>query len=318
MHSNRRKGITMGIRQVFERDNHRLLRILFFLVCVCVLFNIVYATQSVQAETGKHFLWSIQTAKNTVYLLGSVHFLRSDAYPLADTIERAYDDSQKIMFEADLDAMKDPALQTKMMTLGLYLDGQTLRQNIPEETYKVLEEKVVAAGLPMAQFDHFRPWFAAVTLTVIELEKLRFDPSYGVDAYFFGKAKKDGKQRIFLERAEYQLDLFAKMSKRDQESFLKQTLEDLKVLETMASDMVNAWQTGNADTLDAIMNMGFKEHPDIYDRMIVQRNKKWVAQIEDLMNQEENVLVIVGAGHLVGNQSVLQLLKQRGRKIEQR
>lgn len=308
----------MGTRQMLERNNHRLPRILLFLVCVCVLFKIVYATESVQAETEKHFLWSIQTSKNTVYLLGSVHFLRSDSYPLAQAIERAYDDSQKIMFEADLDAMKDPALQTKTMTLGLYLDGQTLKENLSEQTYKLLKERVVAAGLPMAQFEHFRPWFAAVTLTVIELQKLRFDPNYGVDAYFFGKAKKDGKQRIFLEPVEYQLNLFATMGERDQASFLNQTLEDLKVLETMASDMVNAWQGGDVDTLDAIMNVGFKEHPDIYDRVMVQRNKKWVSQIEDLMNQEENVLVIVGAGHLVGNQSVLQLLKERGCKIEQR
>jgi uncharacterized protein YbaP (TraB family) len=306
----------MGMNRI-KRKNYRLSRIVLCLTCVCMLVHIVYAP-GVRSDTGRHFLWSMQTSKNTVYLLGSVHFLRSDAYPLAQAIERAYDDSPKVMFEADLDAVNDPAVQTKTMTLGLYLDGQTLQQNLSDQTYKRLKERVAVAGLPMAQFDYFKPWLAAVTLTVIELQKLRFDPSYGVDAYFFGKAKKDGKKRIFLEPVEYQLDLFATMGEQDQESFLRQTLEDLKVLETMASDMVNAWQGGDVDSLDAIMNMSFQEHPDIYDRIMVERNKKWVSQIEGLINQEENVLVIVGAGHLVGNQSLLQLLKERGHKIEQK
>ncbi|MBW1859564.1 MAG: TraB/GumN family protein [Deltaproteobacteria bacterium] len=308
----------MNINRIFERNNCLLLRALFCLASVCAIFNLVSTTQTAQAETDKHFLWSIRTQKNTVYVLGSVHFLRQDAYPLAEVIEKAYSDSQKIVFEADIDSGNAPELQAKMMGLGLYLDGQTLQQNVSEQTYKVLKEKVAAVGLPISQLDRFRPWFAALMLTVMELQKMQFDPSYGVDAYFFRKAKEDEKQRIFLEPVEFQIDLFAKMGPREQESFLKQTMEDLGVIESMVSDMVNSWQIGDVDTLGSILNMSFSKHPDMYDRIMVQRNINWVSRIEGLLNQDGNVLVIVGAGHLVGDQNLLQLLRKRGYKMEQK
>lgn len=308
----------MSLNRIFGRNHYPSLRVLFCLVSVCAVFNLVYAAQTAQAETDKHFLWSIQTQKNTVYVLGSVHFLRQDAYPLAEAIEKAYSDSHKIVFETDIDGGNAPELQAKMMSLGLYLDGQTLQQNVSEQTYKVVKEKMAAIGLPIAQFDRFRPWFAALMLTVMELQKMQFDPSYGVDAHFFRKAKEDGKQRIFLEPVEFQIDLFAKMGPREQESFLKQTMEDLVIIESMVSDMVNSWQIGDVDTLGSILNMSFKEHPDMYDRMMVQRNNKWVSRIEGLLNQDGNVLVIVGAGHLVGDENLLQLLRRGGYKLEQR
>ena len=308
----------MGMNHTFRRNIRQLLHILVCLVVACALCNIVYAEERVQPKTKKHFLWSMQTKKNTIFFLGSVHVLKSDAYPLAPQIERAYEDSRKVVFETNMDEANDPGVQTKMMTLGLYMDGQTLKENVSKETYKMLEEKVVAAGIPMASFDRFRPWFCALTLSVMELQKLGFDPSYGIDTYFFNKGKKDGKEIIPLESAEYQLNLFAKMAEREQESFLRETLEELDVTETMASDMVNAWKAGDVDKLASIMKMSFKEHPDIYDRFVIRRNKNWISKIESLMNQDDNVLVIVGAGHLVGAKSLLDILKAKGYKIEQR
>jgi uncharacterized protein YbaP (TraB family) len=108
------------------------------------------------------------------------------------------------------------------------------------------------------------------------------------------------------------------MGPREQESFLKQTMEDLAVIESMVSDMVNSWQTGDVNALGSILNMSFNEHRDMYDRLMVQRNKKWASRIEELLNQDGNVLVIVGAGHLVGDENLLQLLRKKGYKIEQR
>lgn len=308
----------MGINHIFMRNRRRSLPVFIFLAFVCTIVNIVYAQESFEVKTKKSFLWSVKTNENAVYLLGSLHLLKSDSYPLAEEIEIAYADCKKIVFETDLDGMNDPALQAKMMTLGLYLDGQTLEQNLSEQTYKLLKGKMAAAGLTMAQFDRFKPWFCALTLTAIELQRLGFDLSYGIDRHFFDKAKKDGKEIMFLEPVEYQLDLFANMGKREQESFLSQTLEDLDVIGKMACDIVNSWKTGDVDKLNSIMKISFKEHPDIHNRLVIQRNRKWISQIEDLIRQNDNVLVIVGAGHLVGTESILDLLKQKGYKTEQR
>jgi uncharacterized protein YbaP (TraB family) len=271
-----------------------------------------------ETETQKHFLWSLETDKNTIYLLGSLHLLTKDSYPLDEEIERAYDDSQKIVFETDLDGLNSPVMQAKIMTLGLYPSDQTLRQNVSEQTYGALEKKVAAAGLTMPAFDRLKPWACGLTLTVMALQRLGFDLSYGIDTTFFQKAKKDGKDRIFLEPVEYQIDLLAKMANGEQELCLRQTLEDLDVVETMAPDMAAAWKTGDVDRLDSIMNSTLKKHPDILDRLLVQRNRKWLSQIENLMDQDHNVLVIVGAGHLVGPQGLPELLRGKGHKVRQR
>jgi uncharacterized protein YbaP (TraB family) len=308
----------MGINHIFKRNNRRSLPIFVFLAFVSTVVNIGYAQESFQVKTEKNFLWSIKTNENAVYFLGSLHVLKSDSYPLSEEIESAYSKSTKIVFETDLDGMNDPAQLAKMMTLGLYMDGQTLEQNLSEQTYKLLKAKVAAAGLTATQFDLFKPWFCALTLTAIELQRLGFDPTYGIDMHFFNKAKKDKKEIIFLEPVEYQLNLFANLGKRGQESLLLQTLKDLDVMGEMASDMVTSWKTGDVNKLNSIMKISFKEHPDTYDRIVIQRNKKWVSQIENLIRQNDNVLVIVGAGHLVGAESILDLLRQKGYKTEQR
>ena len=108
------------------------------------------------------------------------------------------------------------------------------------------------------------------------------------------------------------------MGKAEQESFLRQALKDLEIIETMASEMVSSWKIGDVDKLDSIIKLSFKEHPDIYNRFIIQRNKRWISRIEDLMRQDENVLVIVGAGHLVGTENILELLKKKGYEIVRR
>jgi len=308
----------MGIDYRLKRNRPQWLSILVLFACFCTFFNISYAQEGLQGKGKNHFLWSIETGKNTIYLLGSLHVLKSDSFPLGKEIEEAYIDCKKIVFETDLDSINDPGFQAKVMTLGLYPDGQTLEQNVSKETYRLLEKKVLAAGLSIAQFDRLKPWVCALALTFVEFKRLGFDPNYGIDTRFFNKAKKDGKKIIVLETPDYQLGLFTKMGKAEQESFLRQTLKDLKVIETMASQMVKAWKTGNVDKLSSIIRISFKEYPDIYNRFIIQRNQRWISQIEDLMRQDENVLVIVGAGHLVGTGNILALLNKRGYRIERR
>jgi uncharacterized protein YbaP (TraB family) len=169
----------------------------------------------------------------------------------------------------------------------------------------------------MFLFEQLKPWFCALTLATMELQRLGFDPSRGIDMQFFNKSRADGKEMIFLEDFEYQLNLFAKMDKNAQEAFLQQTIKDLGVVEATASDMVTAWETGDAEKLHSILKKGFEGFPDMYDLFILERNKQWAAQIEALANQDDNVLVVVGAGHLVGSESLLDLLRSRGYQPEQ-
>ena len=277
----------------------------------------IYAKSTSVQQATKSSLWTIQTQSNKFYLLGSLHVLKQDAYPLAAAIGSAYSNSSKIVFETDISALQEPAMQAKMLQLGLYPQGTNLLQDLDGRTRQLLEKKMSALGLPLEQFARFKPWFLALTLATLELQRLGFNPLYGLDVHFFNKAKTDAKEIGFLEPAEFQINLLGKMAKKDQIAFLNQTLKDLEMVNELAADLVKFWKAGDADGLHQLLYKSFKDYPDIYDRLLIQRNKKWVAEIEALMRENKNILFVVGAGHLVGPQSVVDLLTQRGYKVKQ-
>jgi uncharacterized protein YbaP (TraB family) len=307
----------MSIHGTFKqrRVQSLLIYLLIFLASLWAAVN--EASAQASAQTKKDFLWSVKTAKATIYLLGSLHFLKSDSYPLDKNIEAAYRDCKKVVFEADIDGAKDPRFQSKLVSLGLYPAGKTLQQNISKETYGLLEKKATAIGITMAQLNPLKPWLCASAISGLELMKMGFDPNYGVDVYFFDKAKKDGKEMLFLETLEFQMKLFTELGSKEGDALLRQTLKDLEVIETMLPDIVGAWKTGDAARLGSIMTMSFQGLPDIYNRFVAQRNKAWVSTIERLIAQGGIAMVLVGAGHLVGPDNLLQLLKEKGYTIEQ-
>jgi len=297
------------------------LRFAFF---VFVLLGAFWATISelpaktvTVEQSTQNCLWSIQTQSNKIYLLGSIHVLKPETYPLDPAIEKAYASSERIIFETDIAAMQDPVMQAKMLEMGMYPAGQNLFENIAGDTRKQLEKKMSALGLPLEAFSQFKPWFVALTLTTLELQRLGYNPQYGIDVYFFGKAQSGGKEIGYLEPPEYQIDLLGNMADKDQNDFLKQTLADLELIGELAGDLVDSWKSGNADKLHELLHKSFKDYPDLNDRLLIQRNLKWVTEVEQAMRQNKTVLFVVGAGHLVGPESVVELLRKNGYKVKQ-
>ena len=274
--------------------------------------------QSTAAAPHNHFLWVVHTGKNKIYLLGSIHVLKQDAYPLPAALEQAYLDSQIIVFEANPQDMQRSDIQALFLEKGTLPERDSLKNHLSDQSYKSLETHLAASGLSIAQFDRFRPWFCALTLLGIEFIRLGFDPGHGIDQYFFRKATSDKKQKAYLETAEFQLNLFTGLSENDQQMFLNQMLKDLGILEKEMAKLLRSWQTGDGESLNAILKESFKDYPDIYDQFVVQRNKNWALQIENFAKQTDNVLAIVGSLHLVGENSLVDLLRQKGYDVVQK
>ncbi len=308
----------MTIHLLSLQKRNRVVTFFLFFLFSLVVSTPLYAQQVEEAAPSKSCLWVVETTSNKVFLMGSLHVLKSSAYPLAAEIDRAYASSQRLVFETDIGAMMDPAVLAKMMELGVYPEGQDLFQNISGTTRKDLEKKLQDLGLQPANFSRFKPWFLAVTLTTLELQRLGFNPMYGIDLHFYTKAKADEKELAYLESVEYQLNLLGKMNAQDQKSFLTQTLKDLEISAQLADDMMTAWQNGDADDLYALLFKSFEDHPGIEDRLLTRRNKDWIQQIETMLKEPKNTMVIVGAGHLIGPEGLVELLKQKGYKVKQR
>jgi len=292
--------------------------VVFFLPAffITTSFDLQAKTAAVQ-QTTQSCLWTVDTQSNKVYLLGSLHLLKPDTYPLAAAIEKAYADSRVIIFETDIAALQTPGAQAKLLEMGIYPAEQNLFQNLDGDTRQQLEKKMSEIGLPLEPFSRFKPWFVALTLTTLELQRMGYNPNYGIDVYFFNKASADGKEIGFLEPAEFQINLLGNMVEQDQYDFLSQTLNDLEVVNELAGDLVKSWKEGDADKLHELLSKSFKDYPHLQDRLLIQRNKNWVQQIEGALRKNKNVLFVVGAGHLVGPESVVDLLKEKGYQVKQ-
>jgi uncharacterized protein YbaP (TraB family) len=263
-------------------------------------------------------VWKIQGEKSAVYLLGSVHVLKEESYPLPEAMEAAYKDCQVVAFEADLDEMKDQGkVQDLVLSRGLYPEGVTLSQALPEETYNKLLAATTKAGLPMAQIERLKPWILSIQLTATELNAAGYKQEYGVDHHFFEQAKADEKERVHFETIEYQINLLAGMSDQLQGEMLSQSLDELDQIPVMADVLRKAWREGDAEKLDEILEEQFKDYPKIKSKLLTQRNRRWVPEIEKLLAREENCLVVVGTLHMVGKKGVVQMLRDKGHEITQ-
>ena len=308
----------MRMNGLVKRSTLRAFAVFTLLVALWTPINVAYAQQGPKGGTKKNFLWSVEKGKSTIYLLGSIHLLPREVMALDKAIEAGYSDSKIIVFETNIDSLSDPAFATKVTSLGLLPAGQTLEQHVSKQTYALLQQKVGELGLQVEIFNQFKPWLCALTLTSMELQRLGFNPNYGIDKYFFDRAKQDGKDMRFLETIDDQLGLFTEMSRQEEDSFLAKVLQELDTMRVKVTDMINAWKSGDPDKLASMVKIEFEGYPEVYAKMLVERNQKWVEQIEDLSGQDGNSLVVVGAAHLVGDDSLLELLKRKGFEVEQR
>jgi len=295
---------------------HGIKHCLIFSLLVIFLFA-VFAQDSL-SQSKKNFLWKVQSKTNTVYVLGSIHYLKQELYPLNEKIEKAFDQSNILGVEANVDNVSKMDLQ-KLVESAFYSGEETLEKHLSPEAFELVKKQLTELGASIEAASKYRPWFLALSLASVEIVKLGFDPNSGVDRYFLSKATEK-KKIVELESLEYQINLFSALSEKNQELFLLYTLKDIKVLEQELDKLIKAWTAGDEKGIESIMTRSMKEDKKlvpIYEKLVVERNRKMVSKIEDYLKEKETFFVVVGAGHLVGNQGIIELLKGKGFVLEQ-
>jgi hypothetical protein len=269
------------------------------------------AFSAARADAALHCLWELHGKHNTVYLMGSIHTLRSSDYPLAPALLDAYRESKSLIMEIDLDELDSSEMQSEMLSSAT-LSGDSNLHQIMGSRYAHAETLAREVGLELTMFDQFAPWFVAEAISQMQLMQLGFDPSSGVEMYFLGRARTDGKHIAGLETAHDQLALFESMPMATQTEYLVSSLEQAHDLPKEVTEMVRAWQRGDMGWFDSEVKSDIGRDPAVYQSLLVNRNRKWIPQIEKLLDDDENHLVIVGTAHLVGRDSVIDLLKKDG------
>jgi len=283
-------------------------------VIACVLF--LHYTASAQENT-HNSLWRVSEGKNSVYLLGSIHMMKNETRFLNDSINRAFDDSKVLVLEVDLNSMADPRIQQILIAKGILAGGESFEKLIRKETYARLRKKAAELGLDISKYHQYKPWFFMLMLAETKLQMLGYNPQQGIDRHFFARAAKCGKQVIGLETPEQQMEMLDTMSKLDQDRLVRHGIKDLEIIEEELDSIINAWSTGDMEGLERTILKSFKGFPEIYNTLIINRNKDWIPKIESFLKQKQNYMIIVGAAHLPGRHGLVELLKKNGRLVEQ-
>lgn len=282
-------------------------------LCCSILTLVTLFSGSLYSETS---VWRVSHGANQLFIGGTIHILGAADYPLPAEFDYAYQQSDRLVLETDMEKLQDPDFQRVMMRALSYSDGRNLKSVLSAETFQLLEDYCNSRGIPTDNLLPFKPGMVATTLTILELQRLGLG-GVGVDAYFNARAIKDRKELGQLETVESQLAFISSMGQGQEDDLIAYTLEDIKNLPALMGELKQTWRKGDLSSLERVNIIPFKrDFPKIYQTMLVDRNNAWIPQIEAMLRTREVEFILVGALHLVGEDGLLEHLSKRGYEVE--
>jgi len=270
-------------------------------------------------------VWRVTNAKAPFYLVGSIHALGKNDYPLPGPYEIALKDSKRFLFE--FDPNRHVEFEKKFEAAGKYPPGQDIRSKIQPDLLAWLRKNIFTVEPDarrgkreqVTNFDSefgYKPWWIAQHL-VGPVTYSRSSLSHGLDNYFVDHAIREKKEIAGLESVDEHVAVMGGLSDRDSEFILRDTLEEPGNAEKEFSKMHKAWLRGDTDALWAGDSHLRKRAPWIAARFVDNRNVKWIPRIEKELKRGKPTAIVAGALHFAGPNSVIRLLEKRGYTIEQ-
>ena len=265
-------------------------------------------------------LWKIEGTANQIYLLGSIHFLRAEDYPLPKPITDAVAGADVVVMEMDLSRLDPDQMQAVFTRMAVDTRGRSLEQLLGAQSYRKAQDLAAEINIDLETMQQFEPWYAALLVTQLHLMSLGFDGSYGVETQLLLQALQQGKELRGLETLEEQLGTLDSLPLGAQKKFFIQTLEEAAATDDKLDRLVAAWRTGDSNALRRDLIDQLRDQSELYRKIIVQRNRNWTNSIVEFTEDSKDYLVVIGAMHLVGDDSVIRMLEDAGfsaRQIKQ-
>jgi uncharacterized protein YbaP (TraB family) len=272
------------------------------------------ATDANAASNG--LMWKATSPHSTIYLLGSIHVASPDMYPLPRHIEEAFRRSSVLVVEVDLNKIDQSKLQPLLMSKGMYPFNDSLWNHVSPETKTLVTRFCSENGLPSEALARVRPWLAIVMASTLPTQTSGMTAELGIDKHFLNLARNTMRVEQ-LETAEMQLRLMADIPESKQEQYLVATINSAALSQQLIMEFKSAWMTGDAQKLDTLISGAWDGASGLQEKMFASRNPHMADAAEQCLKNNQRCFVVVGAGHLVGNQGVVQLLQDRGFKVEQ-
>lgn len=278
-----------------------------------VVFVLLLSVSSVFAASP---VWKISKGDARLYIGGTIHVLSKTDYPLPAGFDTAYQQAAQLVFETDMQKMTVPETQQLVLQQVIYSDGRNLKQVLNQQTFQELAQYLATKKIPVAEVVGLKPGMLAVTLTMVELQRLGMGGT-GVDLFYQAQALNDHKRLGQLEAVEEQIGFLATLGEGYENELISYTLRDIKDLPRTMQLIKAAWRQGDTRKLEELALAPLKqEFPPLYQTLIVKRNKAWMPRIEAMLKTAEVEFVLVGALHLVGDDGLLAQLAARGYQVQ--
>lgn len=273
-------------------------------------------------DEGNNLLWKISDNNSSVWILGSIHYADSSFYPLSKVIEQAFQESEALAVEMDVsDTETQIKTEEEFQKEGMFSEDENLKDFLPDSLWNKLDSIAVVLGVPSEMFLPMRPWMAATVLASMAILSTGIEKDLGIDVVLLDSAANSGKEIIALETPREQVQSFSDVTDSNETSgisYLETTFKEFENLKPMLKSILHAWKTADVKALQEQLkteNMT-KVEEKLNQRIYNERNLKMAAKVEEFLKANKKIFVVVGVGHLILEDNVLEILSKKGYSIQ--
>ena len=261
-------------------------------------------------------VWVVRDHGSTLVMFGSVHLLPPGTEWRPDALTQALAKADQVWFEAPMDAAGLAEATKDAQAKGYLPEGQSLRPMLSEAGRKRLAAAARILGVPVEQFDPLQPWFAELLIQDGLFKAIGINGSDGVEEQLWAGLAPTAK-RVTLETPQQQIGFFADAPIKEQLASLEQTLKDVPNARRDYDKMLKAWLGSDITGLDReVVEPLRKSSPGLYDRVVRQRNLRWIQALDERLKGSGETVMVVGMGHLIGPDGLPARLRAQGYQVE--
>jgi uncharacterized protein YbaP (TraB family) len=262
-------------------------------------------------------LWEVSDPDTTIYLFGTIHLLPENYQWRTPKFNQAMERSQKLVVETIVDDKNPTKLMTAMAAIGFAKGLPPISERVSPDKRAALAAAIKRSGIPPAVFDQMKTWTAGFTLLSVQFRDMGLKGKDGVEAVLRDSFATKGKPIGELETNIEQLGFFDTLPEKAQRALLEGALDEQNGMDAEFAGMLDAWAKGDVNGIARTFDRDLAASPELQQALIRQRNANWTKWIREQMAEPGSLMVAVGAGHLAGKESVIEMLKRQGLRVRQ-
>ncbi len=286
------------------------------LAALGVAFLAVGAAAPAEASEAKPAMWMVSDRDTDIYLFGTVHLLPPGTQWRTAKFNKAANDAGTLVVETIIDEKNPHAFAAELARLSVRPGQPPILDRVHPEKRAALQAVITKSGIPVAALNNMETWAAAFALLQLQFKELGVSGGDGVEMTLRNTFAAAGKPVQQLETNAQQLGFFDGLPEAAQRELLEGAVESPAVAKRQFDAMLAAWMNGDVEAIARTFNSELRSSPELKEMLLRRRNENWSYWLHSRLAHPGTVMVAVGAGHLAGSDSVVEMLKKRGLKVK--